>query len=175
MYLFGKKDTFLVVGGIIFCHLLVGALCILFAYKFLIATYDAGVFLLLSLLIGPLIICDILATKVQAFRRFFVRCRVNSKGIRCTCLSKKWNIKWCDICVFGITGFSSMTQTGIVFLSSDFFEKYQEKTLTNITNNRIVFSVNEHRWKFFSKYMPDDMKRKLEKAICNSHDCYYRY
>ena len=174
MYLFGKKDTIVVIGGMILCHILDCGLCMFFVYKFLIITYDAGVFLLLGVLMGPLIICDIMALKQQAFSRFLVRCKVNQEGIHCSYIGKKWSIKWCDIHIFGITGFSSFTQTGIVFFSADPSEKYQAKLLTLISNKRICFSINEKRWRTFSAHMPDAMKRKLEKAIDGAHDCYYR-
>lgn len=174
MFLFGKKNTILVIGGIIFYHLLVGALCAFFIYRFLIVTYNAGVFILLSLFIGATAICDILAHKVQAFSRFLVRCKVDCEGVHCMYLGKKWCIMWKDVHVFGMTGFSSITQTGVVFLSSNLREKYQQNTLTLISNNRIAFSINQKRWKAFSIHMPADIKRKLEKAINSAQDCYFR-
>lgn len=174
MYLFGKKNTVLVIGGMVLCHLLVAALCAFWIYRFLVVTYDPAVFLLLGLFVGAIIFCDVLAAKVQAFSRFLVRCRVDSDGIYCACLWKRWSIKWSDVHIFGITGFSSLAQTGIVFLSKDLREKYQQNKLTLVTSNRIAFSLDERRWDKFSNHMPTEIKRKLQRAIDNNRDCYYR-
>lgn len=174
MYLYGRKHTILVIGGLVLYHILVFALCVFFIWKFLLSTCDASVFLLLGLLVCPMIICDILAAKMQVFSRFLIRCWTDTKGIHCVRLGKRWNIRWSDICIFGITGFSSITQTGVIFLSNDPSEKYQQDKLTIVTDKRIAFSFDKQRWDIFSIYMPDDIKKKLQKAISNAYDCYYR-
>lgn len=174
MFLFGIKNTILVVGGMIIYHCLAIALCVFFAYKFLFVDYNASVFLLLIILIGPIIICDILAGKMQVLGRFLVRCRVDSEGIHCIFPGKRWSIKWADIHIFGITGFADFGQTGVVFFSTDLREKYQKDKLTLISSKRIVFAYNERQWNRFSIDMPDDIRNKLQQAISNTRDCYYR-
>jgi len=174
MYLFGKKNTIMVIGGIVFLHVLDGMLCGFFVYKFMMITFDPGVFVLLFVLLGPLVICDTMAKNTQAFSRFLVRCTMDSEGIYCTSIAKKWRIRWDDICIFGVTGFSSTLKKGIAFLSSDSDEKYQKKTLTHISQKRLAFSVEDGIWENFRAYMPEDIRKKLEKSINNTYDCFYR-
>ena len=173
--LYNKKDSALVVGGLVFLHCLVAILCAFWIYKFIFLEYNEGVWFLLVLFVGAITICDILICQVQGFRRFLVRCNVDDKGIHITEPGRKSRrIYWEDISVFGITGFSSPMKSGILFLSCDTSEKYDVKQVININNERIVFQVNEEKWNKISVYMPDDIKRKLQVAIEKKVDCFCR-
>lgn len=171
--LYNKKDTIMVVGGLAFLHISVCGICIFLINRFLIQTYDPGVYVLLLFFISMTVVCDVLMYRVQIFSRLLVRCRIDREGIHCSLLGlKKWTIRWNEICVFGITGYSF--GMGIIFLSTDSGEKYSKKKCIEVSSKRIVFEADEKRWRVISAYMPDDMKKKLLKSMQDRCDTFYR-
>lgn len=173
--LFNKKDTFIVVWGMLFLHALCVGLCVFFVYQFIVVTYDSGVFALLFILIGGLTLIDVMCYRIQAVSRFLVRCSIDEKGIHCVCLGrKKWSIFWKDIRIAGIIGYAT-TGIGLIFLSIDKNEKYNKTTCIKISNKRIVFQAEERIWAKFSENMPGNMKLKLQRSMEEKRDCYYRF
>lgn len=174
MRLYDKHSTYLVIGGMIFIHALVFALCTFFIYRFVIVTHDPSVYFLVSLLIGGVIICDVLAHPTQAVSRFFVRFKVDAVGILCYGIGwKSWKIEWDAICVYGIEGFSGSYGVPLMFLSTDVNEKFDCNRFALLTSQRIVFQVRDETWAEVSKYMPVRMREQLKNAIETSTDCYY--
>lgn len=171
--LYNKKDTIMVVGGLIFLHISVCGLCIFWINKFLIQTYSPGIYGLLLFFISMTAVCDVLVYRVQGFSRLLIHCRIDCEGIHCSLLGfKKWTIKWSDICVFGITGYSF--GMGIIFLSTDSGEKYNKKKCIEVSSKRIVFEADEKRWRVVSAFMPDNIKKKLLKSMQDRCDTFYR-
>lgn len=173
--LYNMKDTVMVLGGIILYHIILFVLCLFWIQKFLINSFDPGVFPLLFLFLAMTIICDISLYRVQAFTRFLVRWKADEKGILCTILqAKKWRIDWNDITVFGTMGYSSTNHQGMFFLSTDYKEKYHPKKCVEVTAKRIVFEASPKLWKAVSTYMPEDIKVKLLAAIKDCCNTFYR-
>ena len=174
MGLYNKRDSYLVVGGLAFLHLLAAGLCAFFVYRFLISSYDPGVYLLLAILVGSMVLCDVGLYQAKVFSRFLTRFKADAEGIHCRLGLKKWNVLWNDIHVFGIIGFTPWTGMGIIFLSTDADEKYSRKKCVSISGKRIVFQAEERIWSEISTYMPDDIKVKLRDSVDNKRDCFYR-
>lgn len=174
VHLYNKKDTITVVGGILFLHIMVTLLCCFFVKKFLIQTYEPGVYLLLLFLISMVVIVDVLLYRIQTFRRYLVTCKFDADGIHCSLLGfKKWTIKWSDIRIVGITGYST-TGMGILFFSTDQNEKYSIKKCIEISDRRIVFEINEKNWCAIKVYLPNPMKERLWESIQKRQDFFYR-
>jgi hypothetical protein len=178
MLLYNKKDTFIVVFGVAFFHILDILLCIFCIQKFIIVAKNPNGYLLFGMLVLLVVIFDIALAKVHGFRRFLIRCNVDYDGINCSFLGiKKWTLLWKDICIYGICGLSATSKYalyGIVFLSTNVSEKYGKDTCSLITPRRIVFQIEQKRWDVISIYMPKQMKDRLDNAIVNNRDCYYR-
>ena len=165
----------MVVGGLVFYHLLVAGLCMFWIYRFLISSYDPSVFLLLALFVGGTVCCDVILYRTQAFSRFLVRFKTDASGIHCFGLGwKRWSILWSDIHVFGVTGFTPSTGMGIIFLSTDPSEKFSREKCVSISRERIVFQADEKIWSKLSIYMPFNIKIKLRNSINEKRDCFYR-
>lgn len=178
MLLYNKKDTFVVVIGIVFCHVLIIGLCINFAYKFLILSYIPTAYVLLVMMLSMLAVMDIICHKYNAFRRFLILCSFDHEGITCSYLGlKKWKLMWDSICVYGIDGNTSSSKYslyGVIFFSTDPCEKYGKETCYRISNRRIVFQADIKKWLKIKEYMPEKMQANLEDSIYGKRDCYYR-
>ena len=154
--------------------LLVG-LSAFWIYKFIFISYEPSVFFLLGIIWGGLIACCRLEHPTQAIRRFFVRFKVDSKGITCNGLGfKPWYLKWEDICIYGIEGYGFSYGMGIIFLSSDANERFDKNKFTLLSKQRIVFEACDEIWTMLRNYMPSKMRNDLEKAICEKRNCFYR-
>ena len=168
--LYSKKETYLVVGGIFFLHLLVIGLCIFWCWRFLWNNYDPGGFVLIFMFVGGLIICDVLLTKVQGLSRFLVRCKVDCTGIHCSMpFKKQWHIAWADIRTYGLLGLNNSISYAQCFLSTN-SSIMDGNHLTILSDKRIVFQINSPLWFALMEYLPIDIKRKLLKALKEGHD-----
>ena len=172
--LYRKQDCIIVVGGVIFEHLLVGGLCVFFVHRFLIETYDPGVFVLLAMFVGMTIWCNILLARIQGLSRCLIRCSVDTEGIHCSKIGlKKWCIPWDCIRTFGTTGFGENYNFGLVFLSRLQHPRRSNKELIRISNDQIVFQFDPVSWDEMYKYMPADIYSKLTKAVKEKRNSYY--
>ena len=168
--LYGKKETFLVVGGIFFLHLFVIALCIFWCWKFLWINNDSGVFVLIFMFVGGLIICDVLLARVQGLSRFLVRCKVDCTGIHCSIpLVKRWHIAWVDIRTYGLLGLSDPVSYAQCFLCTD-SSIMDSNNLTILSDKRILIQINSPLWFAVIECIPLDIKRNLLKALKGGHD-----
>ena len=175
MFLYGKKTTCFVAGGLLFLHLLCIGLSGFFIYRFLIVSYDPSVFILLAILIGGLVVVDITTHQVQVFGRLLVRCKFTMEGIICYGIGMgKWCIQWEKICFYGITGYSLPYNMPIVFLSADPKEKYDEKNVSRLTKQRVVFELRQEILGMLQLYMPADMIKRMEAAIDSKRDMFFR-
>ena len=128
--LFNKRDSIIVIGGLVIYHILVCILCFFWIKKFLVYNYDPSVYLLIFMFVSITLLCDVLLYRVQVFKRFLLRCKFCNEGIYCTLFGiRNWKIKWDDICIFGTCGYSTMNDRGIIFLSTDRNEKYDNKKI----------------------------------------------
>lgn len=173
--LYNKKDSIIVVGGLVIFHVLICLLCLFWINKFAIQDYNPSVYLLLLMFISITVICDMSLYRIQGFRRFLVKCRITNQGIHCTLLGlKKWEIKWNEICIFGTLGYSNTNDRGVFFLSTDSGEKYNREKCAEVNAKRIVFEANPQIWKAVSEYMPDNIKYKLQKAMQERCNTFYK-
>lgn len=175
MLLYNKKDTYTVLIGMALYHLLTIGLCVFFAYRFIILSYNPGGYLVIAMLLSMIIVVDVLLWRIQGYSRFLVRCKFDQNGIHCNILHlKKWSILWKDICIYGLCGYTSPGLYGIVFFSSNKNEIYSKESCTIISRQRIVFQTDEKRWSQISEYMPEKMQKELWYSIQRKRDCYYR-
>ena len=175
MMLNNKKDSCVVIGGIVFFHVLVACLSIFWIYRFLIIDFDPGVFVLLGIFVFGTTITDIMLCRIQGFSRFLIRCRVEKNGIYCSRIGLgKWTILWKDIHVFGTIGSALPGNVVLIFLSTDTGEKYSKENCVRISQKRIVFQSTATIWKSISEYLPGDIKTKIDNALNGKYDCFYR-
>lgn len=176
MPLYNKKDTYFVLFGIMAFHMLTLGLCLFFTYKFLVVSYDYSGYVLLVFLFSLIVIVDIMLWKSQGYSRFLVRCMFDPNGIHCRILGfRQWQIRWDDICVYGLCGYGIPGCYGIAFFSTDEKELYDRKKCVSISKHRIIFQVTDSHWSRISEYMPVKMKTDLEHSIDKEINCFYRY
>lgn len=173
--LYNKKDAYIVIGGLVFYHILIIMLCTFWVHRFIFVSFNPDVLFLLALFIGGTIYTDVLISRIQGFSRFFLRCKVNERGIHCVGLGrKKWSIMWSDIRVYGITGFCSPSKSPLIFLSTDPDEKPNSYIITNISQKRIAFQATASTWNTFAEYMPTEMRKKIHMSYHQKRDCFYK-
>lgn len=172
--LYSKKDTYLVVGGIVLLHLLVIGLSVFWCYRFLWNYYDASVFVLLILFWGGLILCDVLLSKVQGLSRFLVRCKVDYTGLYCSMpFKKKWSILWKDVHTYGLLGINNPVSYVQCFFSVD-RSIPDVNQLVNLADNQIAFQIDTPLWVAVMQYLPKDIKTNLLKAQKEGKDRGFR-
>ena len=175
MMLYSKKDSCMVIGGIVLYHVLVACLVVFWIYRFLIIDFDPGVFILLGIFIFGTALTDIMICRIQGFSRFLIRCQVDKNGIYCSGIGLgKWTILWKNIHVFGTIGNESPGESVLIFLSTDSDEKYSKEKCASISKNRIVFQSTGTIWKSISEHLPGDIKTKIDNALNGKYDCFYR-
>ena len=162
--LYNKKDTYFVVGGIIFIHALALGLCSFWVYRFLYVTYDPGVYILLAFFLGMTILCDISLSRVQGFSRFLFRCKVDKQGF---CVHKPFGkvlqMNWTDIQSYGLLCMYSDFSYNLLFFSTHKHEKRVEAVV--ISSERISFQIDSKKWEEIKEYIPSDMSDNLQTAI----------
>lgn len=175
MPLYNKKTTYSVIGGLLFLHVLCFGLSMFFIYKFMFLTYDPAVFVLLIIIIGSVMLVDLVSNRTQAISRFFLRCTLNKDGIICRGPGfKAWNIRWDEICFYGISGFTLPYRMGIIFLSKNPKEVFNKDKFAELTNQRIVFEACDETFDKLRIYMPTEMQDRLLVSMKSQKDCCFR-
>ena len=176
MRIYSLRLTYMIILGIPFIHLLDLGLCAFFVKKFLVETYDPGVYLLLALLGGSMLIADILGYPLQLYQRCFLKFKMNEIGIRCYgfCM-KSWVIPWEEVRTYGFSCYRKMGEScNTVFFSMVPNEEYRAKQHIRISRQRIVIQVRGKVIQEFEQHLPRDMKKKLLYAITKGEECYCR-
>lgn len=172
--LYNRRETVLVIGGIMLLHFLIIGLCIFWCWKFLWNDYDPGVFVLLVMFIGGLIICDILLARVQGVSRFLLRCNVDYAGIHCYMpFNKYWHIAWTDIRTYGLFGLNDPVSYIQCFFSAD-CSIMDRNQLATLSEKQISFQVNSPLYFAIMEYVPMDIKAKLLKTLAEGKDRVFR-
>lgn len=174
MQIYDNYSTWFFLGGMFAIHIGTGVLLCFFICRFLIVTYDPAVFLLLIILIGAILICDVLCGTMQMYSRFLIRLSVDETGITCRNIGvKSWCIRWCDICTYGITGYTQSNQTfALMFFSTDPKELYNKKQIVSISKQRIIIQIRTQSLEAIRHYVPLDMKKRLDEAIAAHRNCF---
>ena len=170
---FGRKNSIVVIGGMLLYHIIVFALCVFFICKFLIYDYDPTVFLLLVMLCGSAIFLDVLFCKYRIWGRFLAQYKVNPTGILYTCFGNKRIFLWSEICVYGVIGYSSLVKEGMVFFSIDPHENVSHILGDWMPEKRIIFQV-KNSWDKIKQHIPDKIKGDLDKTILAKEDRFFR-
>lgn len=175
IYPYGKRNVLLVVGGLIFYHLLVIALCLFWIYRFLILTFNPGVILLLAMFGVSTAVCDCMLHKVNGFGRFLVCYRFSREGILYMKLGKKTQqILWTEIKAFGIYGFADTHQFPVVYFSKNWGDGSVPDGGMAPLEHMIQFRLSKAIWEKHSCYFPSDVVEKLKKAVVTQRDCYIK-
>lgn len=169
------RYTYVLILGIPIMHLAVFLLCGFFVHRFIIETYDPGIFLILLPLVGSVIYIDIGLFKFQLFHRCFLNFDVDEAGVRCYGMGfAPWVIHWNEIHTYGLTGYGKHGQPfAFIFLSKSPFEKSPEQII-HISKQRIIIQVRKETVSALEKYLPADMMKRITTAIRNQTDCLYR-
>ncbi len=172
--LYDRKASFMVVAGIIFMHGATLVLCAFWIYRFLILTYDPGVFFLLIMFLGILILCDWQLSRIQGFFRFLIRCNIDHIGIHCSIMGmKKWCIRWCDIRAYGTIGLDNQNYMNLIFFSTRKHQSPKPKELIYASEEQIVFQFRQGIWVTLKQYMPTDMSGNIQKSLDAGHDRFF--
>lgn len=170
--LFNKKDTYLVVGGMVFYHLIVLVLCSFWIYRFIIVSYDPDVFVLLALFFFGTILCDILLSKVQGFSRFLIRCVVDKQGFHCqNCFGKSWKLNWADVQSYGLQCVYSDFSYNLLYFSRD--KHVKSLDFSDISSDRISFQIDFIRWDAIKWFIPSDIRNNIQTAIDSKKSCFF--
>ena len=173
IWLYNKKDTYMVIGGIVFYHLLVFALCVFWFYKFIIVEFSATVIALLLFFFLMTILCDYLLARVQGFSRFFSKCKIDSDGLHCYyCLKKKWDISWRDISIYGIHGFDSNSLYITLYFTKA--ATLHKQDIFKLCDSLISFQLNEKRWGKIKNYIPSDICTNIQRSLHEKRDYFFR-
>ena len=174
MLLYDTYSTLFFLGGMLALHLGIGILSYFFIYKFLIIAYDPTIIILLLFLLGGIILCDILCARMQMFSRYLIWLSIDETGIFCRKVGvKPWLIQWCDISTYGITGYSLANHSfALMFFSTDAQETYNEKHIVSINRNRIIIQIRKRSWETIKRYLPLDIKQRLEESMSMHRNCF---
>ena len=176
MRLYSFRSMYSVVIGIPFMHFFVICLCAFFVQRFLIESYDPQVLILLVIFLGSLIYVDIELYRLKIYHRCFVKFKVDNIGICCygVCV-KSWKIAWNDIRAYGITGYDAKNQPyALIYLSKNAHEENSFKQKILINNQRVVIQIRDDTVVALNQHMPQDIKKRITKAMGQKTDFFCR-
>jgi len=162
-----------IISGIIFMNVLALGLCAFFAYRFLIADYDSGGYVLILMLLGILVCVDILLCRQQIITRFLVWCKIDHTGLHCSLLWKKWTILWKDVHTFGIFGYKKVG-FGLMFFATWSHPIKNDDELVGINKEQVLFEIRPQTWNALKKYMPVDLYERLYRQVNGKRDCFFK-
>ncbi len=174
--LYDRYTTYFILVGMLFANILCFGLGLFFVNEFLIQDYDPSVFMLLLMLPGGIIFCDVLLIRSRFYARLLLRCKISTHGI--TCRGLGWHpfvLPWDEIRVYGIYGYSlAQHPYAIAFFSINPEERYVGKQLAKVDYSRVVFQIRPEVISALEAHMPDDMKKRFADSIRSKQDCCIR-
>lgn len=177
VFLFDPQSCYFVTGVMAFMCVLITALCVFFFRRFVLAEGEVGGgLMLIAMLVVPCTYIAFMDWKTLAIRRFMVRCWFDANGIHCGgLLCPKYTIRWDEIHVYGTYGYS-FSYAGIcfIFFSKDETEYFDPKKVAEFKRTRIFFGDRPELWPELGRYMPLEMKKRLQNSLAERRDCYYR-
>lgn len=176
--LYAPYTTYFVLLVLAFLYVLVAGLSIFFIKHFIVDGYgDVGsTLLLLAIFWAPLTYVTVGTIKTHGLNGFFTRCKIDAEGIHCrNPFQAPYTIDWQAIHVYGIYYSSySYRTSALLFLSTDKQELFDKKTVAINSPTRVVFESRDALWLEFAHYMPNQMKHRLQEALDNHKNCFYK-
>lgn len=162
--LYNKSDTYLVVGGMVFYHILVLGLCAFWVYRFAFVSYNPDVFVLIAIFVFGTMLCDILLSRVQGFSRFLIRCKINKQGFTFhKPFGKSYQIDWTDIQSYGLLCLYSDFSYNLLYFSKC---KHERNVKTSeISAERISFQIDPMKWDAIKWYIPSNISANIQIAM----------
>lgn len=169
------RSIYPIIFGILFFNVLTLGLCTFFVKRFLVETYNPDVFILLFLLLGNLLICDMLLFRHQVFQRCYLKFQMDQNGLEWYLIkANRQKLKWSDIRTYGVTGYDIQNQPfAFVFFSKDPYESSSLKQKMSLGKRRIAIQIRKETICLLEQHLPRDMKKILD-SIENNQDCFYR-
>ncbi len=174
--LYDRYTTYFILLGMLFANILGFGLGCFFIYKFLILSFDPLVFILIIMIPGGIIFCDVLLIRSRFYGRLLLRCKITPHGIACRGLGwRPFVLPWNEIRVYGIYGYSlAQHPYAIAFFSTNPEERYIGKQLAKVDYSRVVFQIRPEVIRALEAHMPDDIKKRFTDSIRCKQDCCIR-
>ena len=176
--LYAPYTTYFVLFVLAFLYVLVAGLSVFFIKHFIVDGYgDVGsTVLLLAILWAPLTYVTVGTIKTHGLNGFFTRCKIDAEGIHCrNPFQAPYTIHWQTIHVYGIYYSSySYKTSALLVLSTDKQELFDKKTVATNSPPRVVFESRDALWAELARYMLDQMNRRLQEALVNHKNCFYK-
>ena len=174
--LYDPSTTWFILGGMGMLYGLSVGLCVFFIKRFVFESLAVDwvvIPLLMVFLIPSFVIIPVLSRKERVIGRHLLRCRFTPEGIHCGGLFwKPFLISWENIRTYGlqVAGYAHVSM-GLLFFSTE-KEYYRKERIACISESRIVFQLREDIVSPLLKFMPQDMKSRLEPAIREAKEIY---
>lgn len=173
----GRTTWMLILGLTSMCILALG-LSAFFVVRFLVISFDPGVFILLLIIDGPWVIVLANLLKQGFILRLLSRIRFAEEGVHISCFARPATVlRWDEIHTYGITRYSvAYASKTIIYMSKDRQELAPKsiKEANAISSKRISLECREEIWLSLLEYMPLDMKRKLSDSLNKERDGFFK-
>lgn len=173
--LYDNYTTWMILGGMAGMNLLNLGVCYRLYLQFR-GMLDVGFWLLIGFLMALCILADILA--LPQFPRFLMRCRFSPEGIFCSGTHwGKYLIPWSEIHVYGTcTSSYSYVSMKMLFFSTDKQELGPKNVgeAMRVHRGRLVFQRRKGFDEALYRYMPEDMKKKLQYVVERDQAGFFR-
>ncbi len=176
-YLYDKNTIATVYGGMLFLNGILVALCVFFTVRFA-GDHDPGWIILDVFLMLVMVFTFLLSLKGNAWRKYCISCSVDENGIYCRgLLWHPFTIRWEDVRTCGIYTYNvSYIRKTVIVLSKDLHEKDPQKVeeVNFISRERIAIECRPGVWEILSKFLPNDIRKKLDDAVDHKRNAFFR-
>ena len=173
--LYDNYTTWMILGGMAGMHLLYLWVCYRFFLKWQ-ETQEPSWWGLIGMFLAICAVVDILG--IPFFPRFLMRCRFSTEGIFCSGMHwGKYLIPWSEIHVYGTcTSSYSYVSMKMLFFSTDKQELGPKNVgeAMRVHRGRLVFQRRKGFDEALYRYMPEDMKKKLQYVVERDQAGFFR-
>lgn len=165
------SPLFIIVYLVIF-HFLLLYLCIKWYHNFVVESFDPGVIILFAMSTCGVVLFDYCIFSSQVLLRQMLYFQGSPEGL---CIYGKFHhktlLRWNDIAFYGTI--CDLPGCMVLFFSDNTTELPNHKDYARITPNNIVIQFRSDTWTEIQKWLPNDIKKDIEKAISNGHSSFF--
>lgn len=176
--IYDRCTTWMLLLGLTSMCILALGLSIFFIVRFLVISFDPGVFILLLIIDCPWVIVFVNLLKQGFLLRLLSRIRFAEEGIHIGWFARPATVlRWDEIHTYGIIGYSvAYASKTIIYMSKDRQELAPKsiKEANAISSNRISIECRKEIWFSLLEHMPLDMKRKLSDSLSKERDGFFK-
>ena len=162
-----------IVGFLALIHSLVIVLCVKWYLDFVVKSFDPGVIILWCMVICSLIAIDYGIFRSQILLRQLLKFEGSMEGLRIYGVFRhKALLQWDDMTFYGTI--CEKAGCRVLFFSNNKTELASNKEHARISPNNIVIQFRPETWSELQKWMPQNIRKDLARAIQSGHSSMFR-